>query len=94
MVFDAEDVPHGPDLLGPNHHSYSSHFFNSPARVTASERNTAQTSTAYEDRRGRVDLDHPDYDKYPDSRLLQPVDVVMGPGDVMMFPRCCCTADP
>ena len=35
-----------------------------------------------------MDLDHPDYDTYPGSRLLQPVDVVMGPGDVMMFPRC------
>ena len=38
--------------------------------------------------RGRVDLDHPDYEQYPQARLLQPVDVAMGPGDIMMFPKC------
>jgi len=39
-----------------------------------------------------VDLDHPDYEQYPQARLLQPVDVVMGPGDIMMFPRCRATS--
>ena len=37
--------------------------------------------------RARVDLDHPDYEKYPDARLLRPLDVVMGPGDMLVVPR-------
>ena len=36
-------------------------------------------------RRAQVDLDHPDYDTFPLSKLLTPTKFVMQPGDMLFF---------
>ena len=35
-----------------------------------------------------MDLDHPEYERFLDARLLQPLDIIMEPGDMLVVPGC------